>query len=82
MLRPAPALVGSASLAGGAAAAITGLVLGTANQGDEMVKNAQRAGVGIEPFQRLAYAAAMSGAEATELVGALQKLLQHRSTGC
>lgn len=61
-------------LAGGAAAAITGLVLGTANQGDEMVKNAQRAGVGIEPFQRLAYAAAMSGAEATELVGALQKL--------
>ncbi|EDP61515.1 hypothetical protein BAL199_13795 [alpha proteobacterium BAL199] len=61
-------------LAGGAAAAITGLVLGTANQGDEMVKNAQRAGVGVEPFQRLAYAAAMSGAEATELVGALQRL--------
>ncbi|EDP61601.1 hypothetical protein BAL199_07943 [alpha proteobacterium BAL199] len=61
-------------LAGGAAAAITGLVLGTANQGDQMVKNAQRAGVGVEPFQRLAYAAAMSGAEASELVGALQKL--------
>ena len=71
MMKSGAMMVGAGAAIGGA---MYGAAKSTANYGDEVLKASQRIGVGVEEWQRMAYAAKVSGVENNELADTLAKL--------
>ena len=71
MMKAGGILVGAGAAIG---VATFGVAKATANYGDELYKTSQKAGVGFEQYQKLAYAAKYAGVENNTLAGGLNKL--------
>lgn len=71
MMKAGATMVGAGAAIGGA---MYGVARSTANAGDEAFKTAERVGMGAEEWQKIAYAARMSGVENNMLADTFSKL--------